>query len=327
MAAKKGGTGASSKPGKPRTRRTAASGGAPARVRRKAGNPGFAGYEYQIEVTIWVALDLMLAKNATTEVMIEPRSDEDLEAAVQDSGAASLGLTAVSERLDLIVQAKTRSGSPWSTSAIADVLLGKEADESGAGSKRTRPLDMLQAAQERRYIFVTNEASAEGLRPHEGKHLFDFPEVDELPPHSREGFDAKAQALLAPRILLLTGITREVLTGRIGRLLSQHGHVPSSQHQACLRDLRDAVRKRIEGEEDGRWRRSELLDVLVRHGGSVAPTRDMDHYVRPSSFEAIKERLHKIIDKLELSSRLCLCLALLLPGGRSRIRGSRDGDG
>lgn len=293
MAAKKTSR-ANNKAGKAHSRRTPASGGAPTRVRRKAGNPGFAGYEYQIEVTIWVALDLMLAKNATTEIMIEPPSDEDLEAAIQDSGAASLDLTAPGERLDLVVQAKTRSGSPWSTSAIADVLLGKEAGESGASRKRTRPLDMLQAAQERRYVFVTNEASAEGLRPHEGEHLFDFPEVTELPPHSREGFDAKAQASLAPRILLLAGVTREVLTGRIGGLLSQHGHVPSSEHDACLRDLRDAVRKRIEGEKDGRLTRSELLDVLVRHGGSVAPTRDMDHYVRPSSFDAIKERLDKL---------------------------------
>src|SRR5690606_14241957 len=35
----------------------------------------------------------------------------------------------------------------------------------------------------------------------------------------------------------------------------------------------------------------ELLMVLVRHGGSIAPTRDMDHYVRPGSYDRIKERL------------------------------------
>ncbi|MEO9786865.1 MAG: hypothetical protein ABJF67_04560 [Aurantimonas coralicida] len=275
----------------PRKRRTAAGGGTPARSRGSSGNPGYAGYEYQIEVTVWVALDLLLAKGATDEIVIEPRSDEDLEAAVKDPSTFSLGLTAEGERLDLILQAKTRSGSPWSTAAIADVLLGKDVDQTDKGSKRSRPLEMLQAASQRHYIFVTNEASAEGLRPHEGEHLFDFPEVEELPPYCRNGYDATAQAALAPRILLLTGVTREVLSARISSLLSQHGHVPASKHADCLRDIRDIVRHKVQGADEGRWKRSELLDVLVRHDGSAAPTRDMDHYVRPRSFDAIEDQL------------------------------------
>ncbi|MHC2842822.1 nSTAND3 domain-containing NTPase [Bradyrhizobium diazoefficiens] len=274
-----------------RQRRTAASGGRPARSRRNPGNPGFSGYEYQIEVTVWAALDLMLAKGATNEIEIEPRSEEDLEAAVTDPAAASLGLVAHSAQLQLILQAKTRSGSPWPATAIADILLGTDADVTDQGAKRSRPLAMLQADPQSRYIFVTNEASAEALRPHEGAHLFDFPEVDELPPHARAGYDATAQASLAPRIVLLTGVTREVLDGRIGALLTQHGHVPTSKHDDCLRDLREAVRQRIAGAHGGRWTRSEMTEVLVRHGGSLAPTRDMDHYVRPKSFDAIKAQL------------------------------------
>ncbi len=153
-------------------------------------NPGFPGYEYQIEVTIWVALDLRLAKVATDEVMIEPRSEEDLEAAVTHPAAASLRLTAQGVRLDLILQAKTRSGSPWPATAIADVLLGKDVDDADRGGKRSRPLAMLKNDPERRYIFVTNEASAWALRPHEGANLFDFPEVHDLPPHARAGYEA-----------------------------------------------------------------------------------------------------------------------------------------
>jgi hypothetical protein len=274
-----------------RRRRSAASGGPPARSRRNPGIPGFSGYEYQIEVTVWTALDLILAKGATDEIEIEPRSEEDLQAAVTDPAAASLGLVAHGAQLHLILQAKTRSGSPWPATAIADVLLGTDADVTDQGAKRSRPLAMLQADPQSRYIFVTNEASAEALRPHEGAHLFDFPEVDELPPHARVGYDATAQASLAPRIVLLTGVTREVLDGRIGALLTQHGHVPISRHEDCLRDLREAVRQRIAGAHGGRWTRSEVVEVLVRHGGSLAPTRDMDHYVRPKSFDAIKAQL------------------------------------
>jgi hypothetical protein len=274
-------------------RRTATSGGAPARSRRKPGNPGFSGYEYQIEVTVWVALDLMLAKAVTDEVVIEPPSEEDLEAAVLDPAAASLGLTALGARLDLILQAKTRSGSPWTTTAIADVLLGKDVNAVDKGGRRGRPLAMLQEDLQRRYVFVTNEASAESLRPHEGAHLFDFPEVDELPPYARADYDKAEQASLAPRIVLLTGVTREVLSARIGLLLTQHGHVPISKHNNCVSDLREAVRLRIAGSNDGRWTQSDVMEVLVRYGGSLAPTRDMDRYIRPQSFDAIKTRLDK----------------------------------
>jgi hypothetical protein len=84
-------------------------------------------------------------------------------------------------QLDLNLQAKTRSGSPWPATAIVDVLLGTEANATDEGA---RPLAMLRADPQSRYVFVTNEASAAALRPHKGAHLFDFPEVDELPPHA-----------------------------------------------------------------------------------------------------------------------------------------------
>ena len=61
--------------------------------KRGKGNPGYAGYEYQIEVTIWIALDLMLAK-AVAALNIEPPSHEDIEASIQNPDSALLGLTA-----------------------------------------------------------------------------------------------------------------------------------------------------------------------------------------------------------------------------------------
>jgi DNA polymerase III delta prime subunit len=283
---------ATPKGGVPRARRTAASGGTPAKSRqKKPGNPGYSGYEYQINVTIWVALVLMLAKHATDEIIIEPQSDEDIEATLQDPSNAILGLNIVGKKVDLILQAKTRSGSPWSTSAIADVLLGTDGDQESSGRKRSRPLKMLEAESTKHYAFVTNEATVGALRAHEGEHLFDFPEVNQLPPHARRGFDASAQASLARRILLLTSVTEEVLSSRVTTLLENHGHVPKPKHDDCIRELRDEVRRRIKGEENGRWTLSEMVSILVRHGGSIAPARDMDHYIRPSSFNKIRDRL------------------------------------
>jgi HEAT repeat protein len=256
------------------------------------GNPGYAGYEYQIEVTIWIALDLLLAKAGTDALNIEPPSHEDIEASIQDPDNALLDLTVqAADRINLTFQIKTRSSSPWSSSDFAKILTGKANKKDGEGRRRSRPLDMLTADSQRRYVFITNEALAQGLRVHQGQEIFDFPDIVELPPYARQGYDSAAQANLAPRILLCSGVTEEVLQSRIERLLSRHGHVPSVNHTACLQDLREEVRRRIRGQSYGRWSRAELVAVLAHHEGSVAPTRAMDHYVRPRSFDRIQKKL------------------------------------
>ena len=266
---------------------------AAARAKGRAGNAGYTGYEYQIKVTIWVALDLILAKVVTNELNIEPPSQEDLEATVHNPDKALLGLDAESDRIDFMFQAKTRSGTVWSAADLAKVLTSTQDERATKARKRMGPLEMLMADERRHYVFITNEALVKSLRVHEAQHFFDVPEATELPPHARKGYDPSAQAALAPRILLCGGVTEEVLEARIGRLLARHGHVPSVKHVGCLEDLKNEVRKRIRGHAEGRWTRPELVEVIARHGGSVAPTRAMDHYVRPRSFVRIREKLDR----------------------------------
>ena len=263
-------------------------------VKASAGNPGFAGYEYQIEVTIWIALDLMLAKAGTDRLSIEPASHEDIEASINYPDVALLDLTAQTpDRIDLIIQIKTRSKSPWSTKDFAKILTGKANEKDSKSRRRSRPLEMLRADPRRQYVFITNEALSELLREHQGQDFLDFPDTAKLPPYARAGYDSAAQADLAPRLVLCSDVSDEVLRSRIEGLLSHHGHVPSVNHMACLQELREEVRKRICGQNDGRWARTELVAVLARHGGSVAPTRGMDHYVRPRSFDRIQEKLNQ----------------------------------
>ena len=248
--------------------------------KRQAGNPSYVGYEYQIDVTIWIGLDLFLVKAATNELIIEPPSYEDIEASVQYPDKALPGLATETTPIDLIFQIKTRAGTPWSSKDFAKVLTGKKKDKSDVGGGRKWPLDLLVANHRRRYVFITNESLAGPLRVHQGQNIFDFPEATTLPPNTRQGYDASAQADIAPRILLCSGVTEEILEARIERLLALHGHVPRDSHAACLTDLRDEIRKRIGGHANGQWTREELVEVLARHGGSVAPTRAMDHYVK-----------------------------------------------
>ena len=260
---------------------------APARATLTAGSTGYAGYEYQISVTIWVALDLLLAKAITDVIIIEPPSHEDIEVAVHDPDSSLLGLTVDSDRLRLIFQAKRRSGAPWSSAALANVLTGTNPPKGANACARPRPLEILSADQRARYVFVTNEAVTRSLRRYEAQDIFDTPEASELPGKARPGYDPSTRAELARRILLFTGLTAEVLDARIRRLLTRHGHVASVQHEKCLSDLRHHVRRRILGDAEGRLTSAELLAAIARHGGSVAPTRALDHYVRPRSFDRI----------------------------------------
>ena len=186
---------------------------------------------------------------------------------------------------------KTRSTAPWTSVDLAKVLTGGADERNSNNRRRLHPLDMLAADPKRRYIFITNEALSQSLRVHQGQTFLDFPDITELPPHARKGYDSVAQAKLAPRLVLCSGVTEEVLQSRIQLLLSHHAHIPIVNQLACLQDLRKEVRRRIRAEEDGRWTRGELVAMLARHGGSVAPTREMDHYVHPRSFDHIQEKL------------------------------------
>ena len=261
------------------------------RAHERFRNASYAGYEYQVYATIWVALDLVFAKQVTSYLTIEPHSHEDLEAAVHDPGNALFGLRATHDSVEIMFQFKTRTGAPWSSAALAQVLTGRTERSGDKPRGRIRPLEMLRANQTTRYVFITNEALAEPLRAHQVQDILDTSSATKLPPNARRTYDASTQAAMASRLLLFGGLTEEVLTKRICDLLARHCHVPSLNHKRCVTDLRDEVRKRILGYADGRWTRAEMAEAIARHGGSVAPTRAMDHYVAPRSFERIREKL------------------------------------
>ena len=49
-----------------------------------AGRDGLAGYEYQMDVSVWLALDLLVANKLAHELVLEPASQEDLEANLEE---------------------------------------------------------------------------------------------------------------------------------------------------------------------------------------------------------------------------------------------------
>ena len=50
-----------------------------------SGEHTIAGYDYQIDVSVWLALDLILASKLTQQVVLEPASQEDLETELSET--------------------------------------------------------------------------------------------------------------------------------------------------------------------------------------------------------------------------------------------------
>src|ERR1700704_6087669 len=87
------------------------------------GGTSLDGYLYQVDISIWAALDLLLAKKLAQQLVLEPASKEDLEARLSD---AELGRLAARVNVNasklLVVQAKLRKTGPWKVGELASLL-------------------------------------------------------------------------------------------------------------------------------------------------------------------------------------------------------------
>jgi len=83
---------------------------------------GLAGYFYQVDVSIYVALDLMLAQKRVDQITLEPASQEDLEADLRDETKVSATTRLTVENYRLVLQAKLRNNEPWSIDDLATLV-------------------------------------------------------------------------------------------------------------------------------------------------------------------------------------------------------------
>ena len=257
------------------------------------GNPSFAGYEYQIDATVWLALELMLARSVSEELVVEPPSQEDVEAAVRDKAAASLGMASEEGSRRFSFQIKSRSGEPWSAAALGGILTRGRQGGVSPKPARESPLEMLETDDRGRFVLITNETTSEALRRFEVEDVLEASEARSLPRGARQGRAAGLQASLAGRIAVHGRVTKEVLGWRTRGLLSSHGHVVAVRHDACVAELREEVRQRMAGAKSPEWSRDDLVERLVSHGGSVSPRRNLDLYVAPGCLGRIEDALSR----------------------------------
>ncbi|RMN31191.1 hypothetical protein ALQ61_04291 [Pseudomonas coronafaciens pv. zizaniae] len=253
------------------------------------GLPGYRGFEYQIEATVWVALHLMLREKRCDIIVVEPQSAEDLELAVNaDQSSSSVEFT-VSPARRLVLQFKTRSTGPWTKSALSGVVgngLPSERKVSGP-PPRERALEMLIQRHDTTYVLVTDAGVDSNISLLVATSLLGS-STTSIPTGILDNKLKSCAPALNGRLAILPSVTRELIFFRINDLISRIGKVPHVCLNACVDSLKSQVRKRLLGELAGEFDLADLESTLKKHGG-VFDSPPMDGYFPPddmAKFEA-----------------------------------------
>jgi hypothetical protein len=236
-----------------------------------AGGYSIAGYEYQIDVSVWLALDLVLANRLTRELVLEPATEEDIEADLTEFEPGRITSTAALDGYRLIVQAKLRTGDAWSVKAVKALLEHGEARASAA-----KRLEDPRA----RYLLVTSAGLNGGAADLRVRRAGSWPKAGQMPITIERTLPAGS----AGRVAVIGNEDEERLNTDIKELLRESFRVPNARLEECRRALREEARLRIGGAGGGRWTRPELLRLVRRHDGYIASSPELDHYVHPTNW-------------------------------------------
>ena len=241
-----------------------------------SGAASLAGYEYQIDVSVWLALDLVLVSRLTEELVLEPASQEDLEATLTDTEPGRLVSRAPMAGYTLVVQAKRRGGDAW-TPATLGALLKHGSDERISAAKRLKDT----AA---RYLLVTSAGLNGDARKLKRRRAGMWPRPNAMPDAIAKGIEHD----IFGRIAVIANQDDERLRGDVDRLLAEGCRVPNARLDACRTKLREEARARIARAGGGRWRRKDLEAVIRAHEGYLASSPELEHFVHPTNWKDLR---------------------------------------
>ena len=242
------------------------------------GSPGYEGYLYQIDVSIWAALEFVLVKRQARQVVLEPAGYDDVEAPLADDEIGPVATGARVVGTQLVIQAKLRNTGPWGLNDLKRLLKhGKRRESVAARLKR----DAGSA-----YLLVTSadlvgrarETAINTLRA--SKWPAGLPKTikDVIP--TGDG-----------RFAVLATQDPDKLASNLQRLLEESFRVPRSRIEACLIALRAEATDRLRGGAGGVWTREQLVAILRAHGGRLARSAERETFVPPTNWAEIRSRM------------------------------------
>ena len=240
-----------------------------------SGGQSIAGYEYQIDVSVWLALDLVLANRLTHELVLEPASEEDIEADLAENEPGRLTSTAALDGYRLIVQAKLRGGDAWTVAGVKALL--EHGDARPSAAKRLKD-------EKARYLLVTSAGLNGGTRGMRVRRAGSWPKPGDMPSTIKSALPAGS----AGRVAIIGNEDEERLATDIKTLLTESFRVSNARLEDCRKALREQARVRIGGAGGGRWTRAQIEQVIRRHDGYIASSPELDHYVHPTNWGELR---------------------------------------
>lgn len=235
------------------------------------------GYFYQLKVSVLFALDLLASKQLTDQIILEPVSEEDLEAEFENEPSALTQGLSVSTK-QLVVQCKLRSTGPWKIEDLTRLL--------AHGKKRKPAKDRLKDPNIS-YLLVTS-ADLDGVARHlavggpgQWSHLKKMPAtMIKALPDAADG-----------RVAVWSCLDEEKVDYRIKDILTSRFRIPSSKLADCIAKLEEGALARMKGAGGGIWTRADVIHIINRHDGYDGVSKNLQAFVSPTNWEDLKEHL------------------------------------
>lgn len=241
------------------------------------GLPPLEGYFYQVDVSILAALVTLIIQKAADRLVLEPASQEDLEADMKDPSAMSAATDVGGADYRLVVQAKYRSEGIWKPSEFATLLKH--------GTKRPSALSRLQD-DKTRYLLVTTAPADTQIQQAVVKNIGQWP---------RKVVGSKTVADILPngaeRRIAILHWPQDLLQSKLVDHLERDFRVPRPHVDDCLKQLREEALKRMRGAANGAWTRAEIQDVVRQHQGYFASVADVEQFTPPNNWKDITKQL------------------------------------
>ncbi|MBK4116957.1 hypothetical protein JHE03_11685 [Pluralibacter gergoviae] len=242
-----------------------------------------AGFDYQLDVSILAALQLLLISKAASRLVLEPANEEDLEADLQPNVPGRVQPSAtMTGNQKLVVQVKLDNGDPWRVKDF-EALLKHGSDKKGGRRKALHHLDDPNT----RYLLVTNADATGAAR---GLLVQGFEELSD-----KASFPGSLHATLksspAGRVAIWGKLTEKQLASDIRELMSDLLHVPKVEQRKLLEQLRLEAKRRTRGGAPGIWTRDDLLATVRAHGGFLASFASLEDFVAPANFDEMVRML------------------------------------
>ncbi|SDI63674.1 hypothetical protein [Bradyrhizobium ottawaense] len=293
-----------------------------------SGGASLEGYFYQLDVSILTALDLVLAKKVAHEIVLEPATDEDLEADI-DNEPGALSETITLDNYRLVLQCKLRSTGPWKYEDLIRLL---------AHGKKRKPARERLTDPKIRYLLVTS-ADLDGVaRQLRVELIGEWPLPSDLPIEIGKTLPADAGGRLA----VLSAMDQEKVNSRTERLLTQRFRVPHANLQSCRGVLRKEALLRMRGAAHGVWARDDIERNITISGGYVGESDALEGFVPPTNWDELKtaiETRHAVVvtgasgtGKTRAAKALVADLRdkipgirhVFLQGGPEKVHGDKD---